>query len=161
MKRVILFAVCGCWILSCDKRVIEIPVMGQAPYQECISTVNPDAVSIRPNPFHTGWELYSWPGCGDWNFSFFYGTNSEKNYEIVTGREALYLPLMRIWSIRKMKLVLSGFPAGESVVFRGPQFLSQIWVNHSSGDLDLPPSSILHEFSGIARANGFSLTILP
>lgn len=54
-------------------------------YTGCVNTGNPDTLAL-PSSQLKGWEIYSWPGCADWNYSLLYGTNALKSYDEVTGR---------------------------------------------------------------------------
>ena len=115
----------------------------------CTSTANPDTLTF-PSPQLKGWEIYSWPGCQDWNFSLLYGTNALKNYDEVTGSQPSSHFVIRVWGKAKLKTILSRMPAGESVSLIGENWLSRTWSAGSFKDLHLPPTTIINELQQTA-----------
>ena len=116
---------------------------------DCVSTGNPDILTFPVNQAK-GWEVYSWPGCQDWNFSLLPGTNALKNYDEVTGRRAGSRFVIRVWGKSKLKTILSRMPAGHTVSLIGENWLAGAWGAGSFKDLQLPPPSIVNELQQTA-----------
>jgi hypothetical protein len=115
----------------------------------CSNTANPDTLNLQGNQLK-GWEVYSWPACGDWNFSLLYGTNALKNYNEVTGRQASSRFVIRVWGKNELKKVLQRIPAGETVGLVGEGWLQRAWGAGTYHDLKLPPASIMSELQQTA-----------
>jgi hypothetical protein len=127
---------------SCkDKNSTDLP--------GCVNTANPDTLTFAASQLK-GWEVYSWPGCQDWNFSLLYGTNALKNYAEVTGTQASSGFVIKVWGKANMKTILSRMPAGESVSLLGENWLARTWGAGSAKDLHLPPISIINELQQAA-----------
>ena len=129
------------------------------PSTDCISTGNPDTLTFPANLLK-GWEIYSWPGCQDWNFSLLYGTNALKNYDEVTGRQASNRFVIKVWGTNKLKTLLERMPAGASVSLIGQNWLSGTWGPGSFKDLQLPPSSIINELQQTATQANLSFQVV-
>ena len=74
-----------------------------------------------------GWELYSWPNGGDWNYSFLVGTNRAKTYdEVITNKIAVI-------GKDSLKMLLDKFPAKEELFWIGKR-VGDGWENLSFPD---------------------------
>ncbi len=116
---------------------------------DCVSTAKPDTLNLSGNPVK-GWEIYSWPACGGWNFSLLYATNALKNYEEVTGQQTSGRFVIRVWGKSELKKVLQRVPAGDAVSLVGEGWLKQTWGAGSYGNLRLPPVAVINELQQTA-----------
>ncbi len=108
-----------------------------------------------------GWEVYSWPACGDWNYAVLYGTNALKTYNQVTGVQASTAFVIRVWGKAQFKAFLLRVPAGQTVSMIGEDWLRSSWGAGTYGDLRLPPPAILSEFQQAAQARGLTWQVIP
>lgn len=85
-----------------------------------------------------GWELYSWPGEKDWNYSLLMGTNRIKTLEEVTGNRIVVAGTV------SLEMLLGKLPENEEIFWVGRGWLQGCWGG-SYGDLALPESKIIQE----------------
>jgi hypothetical protein len=126
---------------------------------DCVSTGKPDTLHLPGNQLK-GWEVYSWPACGGWNFSLLYGTNALKNYEEVTGQQSSGRFVIRVWGKNDLKKVLLRIPAGEAVSLVGEGWLQQTWGAGTYGNLRLPPATIMNELQQTAAQASLDWQVL-
>jgi hypothetical protein len=124
----------------------------------CVNTANPDTLTFAAQL--KGWEVYSWPGCQDLNFSVLYGTNALKNYAEVTGTQGSSRFVIKVWGKTNMKTILSRMPAGESVSLIGENWLSRTWGAGAVQDLHLPPVSVITELQQVATQAGLNFQVV-
>ena len=107
-----------------------------------------------------GWELYSWPseveGCRKWNYALLPGTNRLKSYNEVTNDAVL-----KVTGENQLKLLLSKFPANQTILWVGDKWLSDVWgqSNINYGNLKLPSSLVTNEIKQHCVEKGLQLTI--
>ena len=131
--------------VSCSKK--------SSANESCRNTANPDTLQL-PATVMKGWEVYSWPACGDWNYSVLYGSNALKNYNEVTGAQPSTAFVLRVWGKDKLKAFLSRVPAGQTVSMIGDDWLRSTWGAGTYADLRLPPLTILAELQQAAQDRG-------
>jgi hypothetical protein len=156
--RLYQYCILACTIafaLSCKESVDD----NLPPAVDCVSNAKPDTLNLPGNQLK-GWEVYSWPACGDWNFSLLYGTNALKNYEEVTGQQASTRFVIRAWGKNELKKVLQRIPAGEAVSLVGEKWLQQTWAPGSYGNLRLPPVAVINELSQTAAQASLDWQVL-
>lgn len=152
-----------CLILACTIAIVSACKHSSDsnlhPGADCASTAKPDTLNLPGNQLK-GWEIYSWPACGDWNFSLLYGTNVLKSYEEVTGRQASGRFVIRVWGKNELKKVLQRIPGGEAVSLVGEGWLQQTWGAGAYGDLRLPPAAMINELHQMATQAGLDWQVL-
>ena len=131
----------------------------EQPSTGCVNSGNPDTLTF-PVTQMKGWEIYSWPGCQDWNYSLLYGTNAVKNYDEVTGRQPSDRLVIKVWGKNKLKTILSRMPAGHTVSLVGENWLSNAWGQGAFKDLQLPPTSVINELQQTATQTGLTFQVL-
>lgn len=119
------------------------------PGAECVNTADPGTLNL-PATRMKGWEIYSWPACGNWNFSLLYGTNALKSYNEVTGSQPGGRFVIRVWGKDELKKVLRRVPTGETVSLIGEGWLRQAWGAGTYNNLKLPPAAVINELQQAA-----------
>ncbi len=135
------FSIIALGLVSCGKNNLNPGA--------CAGTGKADTLQVPPNSMK-GWEIYSWPGCGDWNYALLYGTNALKSYDEVTGRQPSTRFLIRVWGKNEAKRMLGRIPAGSEVMMIGQGWLQQTWGNGTYLDLHLPPMNVVTELQQAA-----------
>ncbi|MFN8253057.1 MAG: hypothetical protein U0V75_14410 [Ferruginibacter sp.] len=131
------------------------------PQDENCSALSSKTAAAVVEPSMKGWELYSWPGtgCDGWNFCILPGTNKFKSYAAVTSDTCLY----KVTGLAQLESLLDKFPSKESIAWMGQSWLEAIWgsVGLYTGNLKLPPASILQRIESRCRQRDLQLVVLP
>lgn len=99
-----------------------------------------------------GWELYSWPSEGGWNYSLLQGTNRLKTYdEVVNGSLVIH-------GEETLMVLLSKLPKGEFISWIGKDWMNAIWSD-DPGNLSQPDSSIIKEIKDYCVKNSLTLWV--
>ena len=129
---------------------------------DCLSTLPDKLKTIKIESSMKGWELYSWQedanGCRKWNYAILQGTNKLKTYNEVTADAFL-----KVSGEQQLKLLLNKFPANESILWVGENWLSNVWgqSNINYGNLRLPSTSVLEEIKQHSIQINLQLSIIP
>lgn len=110
-----------------------------------------DTLSISPSM--KGWELYSWPEDGGWNYSVLIGTNRVKTYQEVVENE------LTVMGKDSLKMLLNKFPANETIMWLGSEWLTNSWSG-SHEDLSLPETAIINDIKAYCTQKQLELIVL-
>lgn len=125
---------------------------------EDLSSQKLDTLTIQSSL--KGWELYSWSGdnvdCFSWNYTIMPGTNRLKTFNEVTNDAFL-----KVSGEKRLKLLLSKFPANENILWVGEKWLSNVWSpsNINYGNLRLPSSSLVNKIKQHCMQKRLQLTV--
>ena len=100
-----------------------------------------------------GWELYSWPNGGDWNYSLLPGTNRLKSLEEVMSNELI------VCGKDSLKMLLSRLPEYQYVSWIDREWLETCWNNNDYGTLSLPDALTILEIKVYCSENDIQLSV--
>lgn len=107
-----------------------------------------------------GYELYSWPEDGQWNFTLITGTNRNKTLEEITSSEDFISETgwerVHVAGVDGITTVLSNPPRSESVIW-----LSGLRENaaQTSVAIKLPPAPTIDTIKGYAAQRGLNFQV--
>lgn len=139
---------CAVFIFSC--MVIFSCSEESSQNADFIEPINFDTISFEHSM--KGWELYSRPGGDDWNFTIIVGTNTLKNYDIVTQHP------YTVKGIDNLSEMISRMPKGEEIILMSDTWLNKIWTSPYN-DLMLPPTEIVKELDDFCIEEGYTLMV--
>jgi hypothetical protein len=103
-----------------------------------------------------GYELYSWVEEGDWHFTLLMGTNRMKTEEEITSGDSQGdvvaehgLVRVSVVEVEKVKVLLSGLPPGEEMIWRGSRWFEEVGIQTTG--LALPPMELVEDLKAYCQ----------
>ncbi|MCK5076905.1 MAG: hypothetical protein KAR38_11040 [Calditrichia bacterium] len=124
------------------------------------SSQNNESSDIQLTSSMKGYELFSWPGDEDWQFTLITGTNRSKSFDEICSDEIEVTEngwvKLRGNGVNSIKKILSRLPVGESVLWNDDRFLSGDQGNYP--DISFPDNTIIYEIETYCNELGVELS---